>query len=465
MKKVLFFLILSAIIICCDKVHAATYKFYEAEMIPNIYITKKDTSTGTNYYQKARFFRQTGTDEFAYCIEVFEGFYDTADYNQSNPSNLTSTQIDRISKIAHYGYGYPGHSDKSWYAVTQTMIWKYLAGDDKVFFTDTLNGNKVTTYDGMINEINNLITQGEKVPSFNNKEINLVVGQKYELIDTNNVLSKYKSSSLTIKDNKLIIKDLKAGSYNITLTRTDNSYNKPVLFYTSNGSQNLVQTGNINSKNANVRIVVKETNLKLIKLDKDTNSIKPSGEAELKNSIFGIYDEENNLIDKITIGEDSTGSIENLIYGKYILKELTAGVGCKLNEEEIPFEITPNQTEIELKLTNEVIKKKIIINKTYGNKNHQKPECNIEFNIYDTKNKLIKTIKTDNNGKAEIVLPYGNYTIKQLTTTEGYSFNNPIKIKVIDEKDQVLNLKDYQIEVPNTKTNISILEILLAILL
>ena len=467
MKKILFFLILGTIIICLSKtkVSADTYKFYEAEFIPDIYMTKKDVSTGTSYYQKARFFRQVGTDEFAYCLEAFRFFNGDGTYTQTTPSNLTSSQLDRIVKIAHYGYGYPGHSDKTWYAITQVMIWRTIVNDNDVYFTDKINGNKINTYDGMMNDLNNLIKEKETLPSFNNKTINLVEDEEIELQDTNNVLNNYKSSKFTIKNNKLIIKDIKEGTYNVSLTRNDNYYNKPVLFYISNDSQNLVQTGNINIKNASLKVVVKSTNIKITKLDKDTNSIKPSGEANLLGSTFGIYDTNDNLIDKIKIEDNSEGAIKNISYGKYYIKELISGTGYKINNDKTEFELDENTTNVELKLTNEVIKKKIIINKTYGNKNYQKPEKNIEFNIYDSNNKLINTIKTNELGKAEIILPYGTYTIKQLSTTEGYSFNNPIKIKVLDEKEQILNLKDYQIKVPNTHIKISLLERILNLLL
>ena len=467
MKKILFFLILGTIIICLSKtkVSADTYKFYEAEFIPDIYMTKKDVSTGTSYYQKARFFRQVGTDEFAYCLEAFRFFNGDGTYTQTTPSNLTSSQLDRIVKIAHYGYGYPGHSDKTWYAVTQVMIWRTIVNDNDVYFTDKINGNKINTYDGMMNDLNNLIKEKETLPSFNNKTINLVEDEEIELQDTNNVLNNYKSSKFTIKNNKLIIKDIKEGTYNVSLTRNDNYYNKPVLFYISNDSQNLVQTGNINIKNASLKVVVKSTNIKITKLDKDTNSIKPSGEANLLGSTFGIYDTNDNLIDKIKIEDNSEGAIKNIPYGKYYIKESISGTGYKINNDKTEFELDENTTNVELKLTNEVIKKKIIINKTYGNKNYQKPEKNIEFNIYDSNNKLINTIKTNELGKAEIILPYGTYTIKQLSTTEGYSFNNPIKIKVLDEKEQILNLKDYQIKVPNTHIKISLLERILNLLL
>ena len=464
MKKILFFLIISTIIISCIKTKAKTYEFYEAETIPNIYMTKIDRSTNTWYYQKARFFREVGTDEFAYCIETFNTFVEGSIYNEGNPTNISQNQLDKITKIAHYGYGYPGHSDKTWYAVTQVMIWKELVNNDDVFFTDKLNGNRINTYDGMIDEINNLITSNEVLPSFNNKTINIVKNHDIEIEDTNRVLNNYKPSTGSINNNKLILKGLKENT-TITLTRNDNHYNKPVLFFTSLSSQNLVQTGNINIRNAKVTINIQPTSIKIIKIDEDTMSTKPSGEGELKGSIFGIYNLNNNLIEKITINENGEGIINNIDYGKYYIKEETSGIGYKINNTKTNFEITEKQTDIKLKLSNQIIKKKVIINKTYGNKNYQKPEANIEFNIYDKNNKIIKTIKTNELGKAEIILPYGEYTIKQLTSTEGYEFTNPMKIKVIDEKEETINLKDYQIEVPNASTKISFIELLLSLLL
>ena len=116
----------------------------------------------------------------------------------------------------------------------------------------------------------------------------------------------------------------------------------------------------------------------------------------------------------------------------------------------------------EVTIDNEVIKKKIIIHKTYGEKTNQKPEPNIQFNIYNSKNEFIKTITTNKQGNTEITLPYGKYTIKQLTTTEGYEFSDPIIIDVTDDKEETINLSDLKIEVPNTsKFNILLFLILL----
>ena len=45
---------------------------------------------------------------------------------------------ERISLLAYYGYGYEGHSDQKWYAITQVMIWRTTNPESDIYFTDTL---------------------------------------------------------------------------------------------------------------------------------------------------------------------------------------------------------------------------------------------------------------------------------------------------------------------------------------
>jgi hypothetical protein len=93
------------------------------------------------------------------------------------------------------------------------------------------------------------------------------------------------------------------------------------------------------------------------------------------------------------------------------------------------------------------------------------PEPNIQFNIYDSNNKFIKSITTDKQGNAEIILPYGKYTIKQQTTTEGYEFSDPINIDIKDSKEEKINLSDLLIEVPNTSKDNILLKLFLILML
>ena len=466
MKKIIFFLIiLCTIIINCYKVEAKTYNFYEAEMIDDVYLIRYEESTKTKYYQKARFFREKESKDLAYCIDAFITFNEEANYSTKTP-NLSSKQIDRLSKIAHFGYKYKNHTDKVWYAVTQVMIWKELEGDNNIYFTDTLNGNKTNKYDSYIKEINNLINDNSKIPSFSNKEITIVEGNEYILNDTNKILNEYTNDrNITIKDNNLIINNLKQGNYTINLNRKDNSYNEPVLFYLANNTQTLLKTGNLSNLNTKLSVNVINTSIILNKVDKNNSSFTPSGDASLIGSTFEIRNSKDELIDTVEIDETGKSIISNIPLDKYTIKEIKSGPGYNINNNEYEITIDENNPNKELTIENEVIKKKIIIHKTYGKKDSQIPEPNIQFNIYNSKNEFIKTITTDKSGNAEIILPYGNYTIKQLTTTEGYEFSDPIIIDVKDDKEQKISLSDLKIEVPNTSKYNNIFIIILLLLL
>ena len=106
--------------------NAESATFYEAEYIDNIYMSKYQYSNKTTYYQKARFFRKTGTNEFAYCIEPLNFFNENSTYESTiSPSYLSEYQKEMIKRIAYFGYGYKNHTDVKWYAITQLMIWQY----------------------------------------------------------------------------------------------------------------------------------------------------------------------------------------------------------------------------------------------------------------------------------------------------------------------------------------------------
>ena len=456
MKKIIKILVIAIILLGTIKsidVNAETSNFYKGDKIAGIYMMAHNPNTNIGIYQVARFIREQNTNKIAYCIDPYDWFYDTSTYNRETP-NMNKNLLERIEKIAHYGYGYGNHTDSSWYAVTQAMIWKEVAGDENIYFTDTLNGNKINSYDSMINEINTIINQNEKMPDIPTNLL-LVEDEEKTIIDNNNVLTNYNSTSnIEIQGNNLIIKGLKPGEYSETLIRKDNIYDEPILFYTSSDSQNVVKLGNLETKNVKLNIKVINTEIIIKKIDIDTKTNEPSGEAKIEGTEFSIIDENNNIINQFKIDETGSYKLNNLPLGKYTLKEEKAGIGYKKSDKTIEFELTEENNKKEIEINNEVIKKKIKIVKTYGTKENQIREPNIEFNVYDKDNKLVKTIKTDNNGEAEIILPYGTYTIKQLTTTEGYEFSNPIKIKVDNEEEETYTLKDYKINVPNTKTSL-----------
>ncbi len=458
MKKILFFLTTIIIVLICSTNVNASTTFYEGEYINNIYMNKQKAGSSTIYYQKARFFRQTGTNRFAYCIDPFVFFQDGSIYEETiTPSNLTSSQKEQISLIAYFGYGYKNHTDTKWYAITQFMIWQAADPTGNFYFTDGLNGPRITAYTNEMNEINNLINNYKKQTSLNNKTYTLLEGESLSITDTNNVLSNYKSSNpnFIISGNKLTSSSLTEGVYQIDLIREENYHNAPLLFYQSANSQALMQTGNLSNKQEHLQVEVIKTEIEITKIDKDTQSITPSGEGVLIGAEYRLYNEQDELIQTIVINEDSTGKVENIPFGKYYLKETKAPTGYQLSNEKHEIEITKENSKLKLTLENEIIKKKIIIYKTYD-ENERIPEANISFAIYDNKNNKVATITTDENGKAEITLPYGEYKIVQENTTEGYHKVEDILLTVENTEEEIITLTDYKIAVPETSTNIFI---------
>ena len=468
MKKIIIFIIAVTLIIISNiNVHAST-QFYEGEYIDGIYMNKQKTGSSTIYYQKARFFRQSETNRFAYCIDPFVFFQEGSTYEETiTPDNLTENQKNEISLIAYFGYGYKNHTDTKWYAITQMMIWKAADPSGNFYFTNKLNGEKIEPYNQEINEIETLIQNYKKETSLNNQTYTLIEGERLLVEDNNQVLSNYKSNNpnFIITGNTLISNKLMEGKYSIDLIKEEKSYNKPLLFYQSNNSQALMQTGDLNDKIEHLKVNVIKTKIEINKIDKDNNTNTPSGEGVLTGAIYSLLNENNVEIGTITINNNNLGLIENIPLGTYYLQEKSPGKGYTLDTTKYKVEITEKNPKINITLSNEIIKKKIIIYKTYG-ENNRIPEENISFSIYNNKNEKIATITTDQNGKAEIILPYGSYKIVQENTTKGYHKIKDINFSINDTKDQIFNLVDYKIKVPNTKTNliISIINLIITLL-
>ena len=455
MKKIIFILMtIMLTFICSTKVEAQT-QFYEGEYIDGIYMNKQKTEISAIYYQKARFFRQVGTNQFAYCIDPFIFFTEGSTYEETiNPTNLTQKQKERITEIAYFGYGYHNHTDKKWYAITQFMIWQTADPTANFYFTDGLNGPRIEAYTQEMNEINTLITNHHKSTSLLNKTYTIVEGETIFLEDTNNIISTYSidNQNFRIEGNKLIGDNLTKGEYTINLLKQENHYNKPILFYQALDSQALMQTGDIPNKTEQLKINVINTLIEITKIDKDTQSIIASGDGSLIGAIYGLFNQHDEKIAEITINENSKGIIKNIPFGTYYLQEIVPPKGYQLDTKKYEITISEENPNQQLILENEIIKKKVIIYKTYDETN-KIPEKNINFLIFDKDNNLITTITTDEFGKAEIILPYGEYKIVQENTTEGYQKVEDIELIIDNMEDEIIKLTDYKIKVPNTRTN------------
>lgn len=456
MKKIIIFLITIIGInsLSLVNVNASNeFSFYEGDYIQGIWITKVEG--GTKYYQKARFFISDDLvkGRFAYCIEPFAMFNENSRYTRSlTAANLSDTQMKRIALLSYFGYTYGNHYDEKWYAITQYMIWKEAAPYNDIYFTDGLNGNRINIYTNEMNEINNLIDQYLTLPSFNNNEINIVEGETITLNDSNGVLSNYTSdnSHTSINGNSITISNLKEGSYTINLTRSSRRTTCIPFFYNSNDSQNMFMIGDVDNMNASLKINVIKTSIELTKIDSDNKDIIPSGDASLSGAIYQLYDSNMSELEQLVIDENMNSKVENLAFGKYYLKEIEPGIGYNLDNNIYDFEITKDSPNIRLTLENEVIKKKIQLHKLYGDSIVSNNENNISFDIFNKDNILFDTITTDNSGLASIILPFGQYLLRQRNTTYGYYPANDLTLDIKDNEKTDIELYDYKISVPNT---------------
>lgn len=474
MKKILLLgiLTLGVILFIPQNVEAQTENFYEGEFINNIWMIRKKNNR--IIYQTARFLRRSSDQQFAYCMEPFSLMNDGVGYETTlNPDIISKSIWEQVSLIAYYGYGYQSHSANKWYAITQMLIWQALDPSSEFYFTDSLNGNKIDIFQSEMQEILNLVQQHRLKPSFNNQVITMVLGTTKTIIDNNQILNTFKintnNENITQNQNTLTINAIKVGEQEITLTKEENLYHTPPIFYYHPINQNLMTVGNISTIDAKIKIQTINTKIIINKVDKDTKDKINQGEAKLEGAIYDLYNNQHKYIKSITIDEQKEAIIENLDFGTYYLKEQKPGIGYQLNQETYKFEITKEKPIIELTLDNEVIKRKIQIYKKYGNPSSSEmlPEPNIIFEVYNQNNKLVTNIITDINGFGEITLPYGTYTVKQINTTEGYQKVDDFVIEINEKTDEILiyQLDNLEIPVPNTSERKNITQPIIGIIL
>ena len=437
------------------KVQAETYSgeaIWPSEWISDIYI-RKERPDGYKKWQQARFLRRSEDNKFVYCLQPYVDINNNHTYNIARSdwwtaANLTEAQWKRISLIAYYGYDYSGHTAKKWYPITQVMIWRVTNPDSQIYFTDTLNGNKINSYDDEIAEINRLVDQHLVTPNIQIENNTVNLGTSLTVSDSNNVLSSFSvssSSNLTVsKDgNNLVITPKAVGDGTITLKKSTTKYDSyPVLYYV-NGSQNVMRVGNYDPITVKLNVKIIGGKLTLHKVDRDSGGEPTSSEASLQNATYGIYDEADNLITTISTDENGNVTSDYLPYlGNYNLKEISPSKGYELDQQTYNFEVTEDNLYPEMTVYEQIIKRPVKLHKYYAKADTGvlTPEENIKFQFFNNKNEMVAEVNTDNTGFAEFTLPYGTYTGKQITTLSGYIKVDDFQITVNENTEEVIKL-------------------------
>ncbi len=460
MKKILLLIFL--FLFCINvNVNAEETSFSGHEYLDGISYMKWD---GENYYYRnAQVIRNDETGEIAYCVEPFtllsNGNIHSSSEDFDSMYGITEEDWNLVKLFAYYGYGYKDHQDPKWISITQIAIWRTLFPNLQFDWVDNIyDGNVITPFNDEVWELFLDVDNHYILPSFESS-YDLSINDKLEIIDSNDVLKFFTVNSsdfdYEIDGNKLIIN---AGNVPkegvISFIKQNDNYSDGVMYFYSSASQNVIRRGNVEPVEFSIKVKVNEGKIIVNKLDSDTLEV-PKGEAVLDGAVFNLFDKDMNLIDEATV-EDRKITFNNLSYGKYYIKEKSPGKGYYLNDKVYEVVIDKDNLEQVIDIENDAIKTKIKITKYFGTKeeyesNNMSKEEGASFEIYDLNNKLIFSGITNEDGVIELVLPFGNYILKQISSIMGYQMNDDYSIVVDEHSNYSMDivLYDFKINVPN----------------
>lgn len=430
---------------CVPTVNASTYNETfndKSQWISGDYILKVKGST--RKYQQMTVITRNSDGSFVYCIEpgtpVSDGaVYPGQDFDQSYVGQMTQEQWRRITLLAYYGYGYGNHTDIHWYTVTQYLIWQIVPHGYDIYFTDSLNGNRITKYTNEINELNRLVEEHNISPNITNDTIDMVIGDTVELTDSNNVLNKFEvvdtdNVSASISGNTLSITANDVGDGSVTISKRDKNYSHPAIIYYHPTSQDLMMRGAYDPIDVNLKIEIVGGKVSVKKVDMDTGLGIAQGDATLDGAVYGIYDLEGNRVGEvISKGGEYVTSDYLPSLGTFFLKEEKSSTGYELNETKYFFNITKDDLYPEVDVTEKVIERDLKIFKVYASDEtgFLTGEPNVTFDIYlKSTGEKVTSITTDENGYATATLPYGTYTVRQVSSTEDHEMVEDFEIVV-----------------------------------
>ena len=430
-------------------VHAEQYTgqaIWPSEYISNIYI-KKDRNDGYSKYQQARFIRRSEDNKFVYCLQPYADidnnlpYYDVIRSDYERVLGFSEEQWERISLLAYYGYQYNDngydHSDHKWYAITQVMIWRTTNPESNIYFTDTLNGSYTSKFDGEMAELDRLVANHYKTPNLENGVV-LPIGQTKELNDSNGVLSNYtitgtENVTASINGNILSVTANSIGEGKVTFEKRATKYEIPPIVYFSDHSQNVFRVGNYDPVRTKFTLKVIGGRVTPAKVDVETRTNTPQGEAKLGGAVYGIYKVDGTRVGQVVTNEDGRNTSDYLPeLGRFYLLEEQPSEGYLLDSNKYYFEITENNLNPEVQVFEQVIKLDFEFTKVYASAETQimEPEVGIKFGIYNRAGEQVEEVTTDSQGVFRFTLPYGTYTVKQLTTTKSHEKIDDFNVEV-----------------------------------
>ncbi len=216
--------------------------------------------------------------------------------------------------------------------------------------------------------------------------------------------SKEVYSGVTNENGELAVIYLASGDYTYKEVKAPSGYglNTAVKQFTVGVDGSV--TGDMTLENEKIEVVITKTDI--------------TGKTPVPGATVEIFDAAGKSVYKAVTDKDGKISTMTLAPGKYTFKETLAPEGFALNPNIMSFEIKPDGTiHGDTSFTDEVVR--LIVKKVVAGTG--KTLSGAEFGLYDSKDKLLMTGKTDKDGLLVFSkLSPGKYSIKELKAPAGY---------------------------------------------
>ena len=281
-------------------------------------------------------------------------------------------------------------------------------------------------------EVTNEIIRGGFKMMKKDKELNDNYGQgdavdlsgEFEIINKSKYPVYLNNKEYKVNETLLTFTTDKDGLYESELILPYGTYllkeKTPPLGYTNEGNTEIEfkirNEEEIVDLTSEINNYVSRLNLEIQKRDYESKQTTAIGNASLEGAIFEIYNKSlhdiyyedsiikpDELIKSITTNKEGKARIDDLPYGTYLVKEVTAPIGYlnrgiteKMVELHDEDGVTISKIEEEDSILNEVIRGDFAIRKIDAD--NQNSMANIEFRITSNTTGEIHTFKTDENG-------------------------------------------------------------------
>ena len=148
-----------------------------------------------------------------------------------------------------------------------------------------------------------------------------------------------------------------------------------------------------------------------------------TGETEIPGAKLTILDKDDQVVES-WISTEEAHYIEKLPIGKYTLREEQAPKGYLLTAD-VTFEVKDTGEIQKVAMKDDTAKGKVILNKT--DKSSGEPLKGVEFELRDSKGKVLETLKTDAAGHAESKL-------YEIATFKNGKYDTAIKYYLVETK-------------------------------